>query len=116
MDGEALKRFAVIGVDNTLSSERQGLSSIIPNLNGMGTAIAEELHTLCSGQALTPGKVIRVSGARLMERESTQTVPVGDLLIQRILRSITRIIDTGDAPRIEVLSEQAQISRRTLLN
>lgn len=116
VEPEALNRLAIIGVDNSKIGESKNLSSILPNFVGMGFAIADELSAIAGVQSLEMGKIRRIAGARLIERATTKAVRDADPLISAVLRRITDIVKAGEAPRIELLSKEYSISRRTLLN
>lgn len=117
IDADLLHTVAVVGVDN----EREdlvpgGLTSIEPNFEGMGRCVAERLYAGARGEPPRAGEVVRIGGARLIERASTHGFSCVDTYIGRVARFLQREIEAGKPPSVESLSERFGTTPRTLLN
>lgn len=111
--------YAVLGVDNTAADEASPaafpITSIEPNFHGLGEALAEEIAGYLHDGEFAPGSVRRISGARIIERESTGGISCRNPLVARLMRRIHSQILGGEAPSVAELSKVFGTSSRTLL-
>ena len=117
---DLLPLYAVLGVDNTAvdpigSPAAFSITSIEPNFHGLGEALAEEIAGYLRDGEFAPGSVRRISGARLIERESTGGASCENPLVARLMRRIQSQILRGEAPSVAKLSSVFGTSSRTLL-
>ncbi len=92
-----------------------GLSSVRPDFEAVGRRCAVEIaHALQTG-VWERGKVVRVPGARLIERESTGGFSCDDVMVVRLSRRIHQLVEAGESPRVDALAAEFRASSRTLL-
>lgn len=90
------------------------LTTVRPSFEEVGRRSAVEIGKILRGGKIPPGTIIRVSGARLIERESTGGVGVDDAFVAGILRTAAQEIAGGLPPRVSELAARHHIPLRTL--
>lgn len=109
----------LVGVDDDWSrlsdpSEGEPLTSILPNFAGVGTYAADYLERAAHHSEYRPGTVIRIRGARLVERETTGGFSCDDPLLSRIARWLCKEVNCGHSPSVADILERFPMSERTL--
>ncbi|MCD8482122.1 MAG: helix-turn-helix domain-containing protein [Verrucomicrobia bacterium] len=110
---------ALVGVDDDFSrtddpAEAEPITSVLPNFSGLGVKAAEVLASIHNGNSHRKGSVIKVSGAKLIQRETTGGFSCQDVMLTRITRWITKEINAGRSPKVPEILARFPMSERTL--
>jgi AraC-like DNA-binding protein len=116
---ELTETIALIGVDDNFSrsddpTEAEPITSVLPNFSGVGKKAAEVLAGIKQTGPMRRGSVIRISGAKLIERETTGGFSCPDIMLTRITRWISKEINSGQSPKVQDILERFPMSERTL--
>ncbi|MCC5806480.1 MAG: substrate-binding domain-containing protein [Opitutales bacterium] len=109
---------AVVGVDDRFhhgerDSYARHLTSVRPAFEALGRRAAEVLHEAMDDRSSRPpGSVVRVSGAVLIERESTCGFATGHPVVNEMARWIRAEVDEGRAPAVADLAREFQLKPR----
>jgi LacI family transcriptional regulator len=112
---------AVLGVDDLFDDPLElihcpvPLSSIRPPFTEIGKRAAKKVLLGLETGVFPQGDEI-VSGARLVERESTRGVSAYDPVVRLATRTISDWMSDGEVPTVSRLAEQCKVSERTLYN
>jgi len=109
----------LIGFDDDYSrladlSEGEPITSIVPNFARTGKESARYLARAVHHNDYTPGSIVHVQGAKLVERQTTGGFVCKDLLLTRIARWISREINQGRSPSVAEVLARFPMSERTL--
>lgn len=121
-DPDGMGRFGIVGVDDQYGPSPPPskcpipLSTILPDFESAGKRCAEELCKAIGAGKWTSGAVIRIPGARLIERDSSGGMGGENVFIVRLSRRIHQLIEAGESPRVGLLAGEFNTSPRTLLN
>lgn len=109
---------SVAGVDNSPAlSGDHNLSSIRPNFDAVGKALADTLAEALNSGQLDKGAVQRIPGAQWIERETTWGGPGSrNPLVARCVHRVNHALAKGDSPTVSTLAHELGVSRRTLLS
>lgn len=110
---------ALIGVDNLEADhpyEGIPLTSVEPDFTALGKRAAETLDRCIRNPEAGIPPPVRVSGARLWVRASSQLTLGRDPRLEPVLQAIRTGVSKGAAPRVGELAERFGVSDRTLLH
>jgi AraC-like DNA-binding protein len=107
----------VVGIDDEEDEGKTGpgLTSVRPDFHAVGRRCAEELARALQTGEWERGRVVRVPGARIVERASTGGIASDDALVVRLSRRIHQLVEAGESPRVDALAAEFRASSRTLL-
>ncbi len=109
---------AVVGVDDRFFHGENGfdaarLTSVRPAFGALGRRAAEILHgAMADPVSRPPGSVVRISGALLVERESTCGFGMGHPVVNRMARWIRAAVNEGRSPSVAELARKFQLKPR----
>ncbi len=109
----------LVGVDDDYPrlddpTEGEPLTSVVPNFAGMGVHAADALERAVHHGEYEPGNLVRVRGAKLVERETTGGFSCADPLLTKIARWICGQINRGHSPTVGEVLERFPMSERSL--
>jgi LacI family transcriptional regulator len=115
---ERLPWLGIMGVDDSPLAEggatHPAFTSIAPPVEALGQAMVRALAEAIEN-GIRERPVIRIAGARIVERASTGAPVSEDLFLARLLRQIHEEVQLGVCPSVEALARAFSVTPRALL-